>query len=82
MYRLFVLVIFMLSSSCSILMPYEEKFACNRGLDTGLCGSVTDVYEYYDRGYSIKEVDKVIKRKEGSDKGCYSSYYGGGGVCK
>jgi len=50
-------------NSCSILMPYEEKPACKRGNQTGLCGSITDVYNYYDQGYTIKDAEKLTKDK-------------------
>jgi hypothetical protein len=49
--------------SCSILMPYEEKPACKRGNHTGLCGSITDVYNYYDQGYTIKDAERLTKDK-------------------
>jgi hypothetical protein len=50
-------------NSCSLLMPYEQKPACKRGNQTGLCGSITDVYNYYDQGYTIKDAEKLIEDK-------------------
>ena len=50
-------------NSCSILMPYEENPACKRGNQTGLCGSITDVYNYYDQGYTIKDAERLTKDK-------------------
>jgi hypothetical protein len=50
-------------SSCSLLIPYEQKPACKRGNQTGLCGSITDVYNYYDQGYTIKDAENLIKEK-------------------
>jgi hypothetical protein len=50
-------------SSCSILMPYDENPICKRGNHTGLCGSITDVYNYYDQGYTIKDAENLSKNK-------------------
>ncbi|MDX9814677.1 MAG: hypothetical protein RBS91_08480 [Sulfurimonadaceae bacterium] len=38
----------LLFSGCAVgkmLMPYEEEVLCNKGKETGYCGSVTEVYE-------------------------------------
>jgi hypothetical protein len=32
-------------TSCSVLMPYEEDFACKVPTGLGMCGSITDVYQ-------------------------------------
>jgi hypothetical protein len=32
-------------AGCSVLMPYEENFACQVPSGVGVCGSITDVYK-------------------------------------
>ena len=68
-------------SSCSVFMPYEEHYACKRGLDTGLCGSITDVYNYYDRGYTIKDAQKFLNQEKANVRMCDGIYFSGG-VCR
>jgi hypothetical protein len=55
-------------SSCSIFMPYEQTPACKRGNQTGLCGSITDIYNYYNQGYTIKDAENLIKDKNKEEK--------------
>jgi hypothetical protein len=55
-------------SSCSLLMPYQQHPACKRGSQTGLCGSITDVYNYYDQGYTIKDAENLAKDKNKEEK--------------
>jgi len=41
MFLLFAFV----SSSCSLILPYEEEPLCKIGREGGYCGSIMDVYE-------------------------------------
>ncbi|MFN3978486.1 MAG: hypothetical protein ACK4J2_07540 [Sulfurihydrogenibium azorense] len=84
MKRVFILSMVLFGSfisSCSIFMPYEEEHACKRGINTGLCGSVSDVYNYYDKGYTIKDAEKFIKDKS-NVRMCDGIYSNFGGVCR
>ncbi len=56
-------------NSCSILMPYEENPACRKGNQTGLCGSITDIYNYYNQGYTIKDAEKLTEDKNKKNSG-------------
>jgi hypothetical protein len=62
-FALLILLLSLTLNSCSMLMPYEEKPACKRGNQTGLCGSISDVYNYYDQGYTIKDAENLTKNK-------------------
>lgn len=35
-------------SGCSAMLPYEDNFKCEKGIDSGVCASVNDVYELSD----------------------------------
>lgn len=64
----------LLTGCTKILYPYEESKACIRGYDAGLCGRVSDVYTFYDRGGSLKKLTEEHgkrKAKEASDEEGY-----------
>jgi len=46
--RLLFILLLSLVFSCGtkIVLPYEEHQLCRKGADSGLCGSVSDVYDY------------------------------------
>lgn len=42
-----VLSISILFGGCSkVLLPYEEEANCKKGVDEGICASMSEVYEY------------------------------------
>ncbi len=43
---LVLLLLIVITSGCSVFMPYKENFACNIDGAMGYCGSLNDVYEY------------------------------------
>ena len=44
-------------SGCSAMLPYEDNFKCEKGLDSGVCASVTDVYELSDDMDKLREIN-------------------------
>ena len=43
---LLVGLVFFVCGCAKIILPYEEAQLCRKGADSGLCGSVSDVYDY------------------------------------
>jgi len=48
MKKIFIMVLLSLTViSCSkVMLPYAENPVCRKGVDSGLCGSVPDVYNH------------------------------------
>jgi thioredoxin-related protein len=40
-----IIAVSLFISACSVLMPYEEDFACKVPTGVGMCGSISDVYK-------------------------------------
>ena len=47
-------------SGCSAMLPYEDNFKCEKGLDSGVCASVTDVYELSDDMDKLREINALV----------------------
>ena len=46
--KVLIALLSLLLSSCA-LMPYSNETLCHRGKEGGLCGRISDVYEYVSR---------------------------------
>lgn len=58
-----------LTTSCSrIFMPYKETYSCRKGVDVGLCGSVSNIYYIYEKGYTLEEIKESLEKKKVNQK--------------
>ena len=46
--KVLIALLSFLLSSCA-LMPYSNETLCHRGKEGGLCGRISDVYEYVNK---------------------------------
>lgn len=60
-----VLSICFLFGGCSkVLLPYEEEANCQKGVDEGVCASMSEVYEYTLDDRPARHPKHLSKEKE------------------
>lgn len=61
---LIISISFLLGGCARVLLPYEEEANCKKGVDEGICASMSEVYEYTLEEHPAQHPKHLSKEKK------------------
>lgn len=59
---------------CNTMLPYRDSFKCEKGIDSGVCGSVTEVYDMSDNMDELRKVSYKSESIQTSENSNFNYY--------